>query len=70
MPLEDLCILPLTFVKGIQLHGMETASYVRELRGKFPNLVIIKAIGVSSAESFSVCSEYVDEVDYSSLILK
>jgi phosphoribosylanthranilate isomerase len=34
------------------------------LRGEFPKLVIIKAIGVSSAESFSVCSEYVDEVDY------
>lgn len=64
MPLEDLRTLPLIFIKGIQLHGMETASYVKELRGEFPNLLIIKAIGVSSAESFSVCSEYVDQVDY------
>ena len=49
----------------IQLHGHESADYIRQLRRSGgASLPIIKAISVSSSEDMTLCSAYMNVVDY------
>ena len=36
---------------GLQLHGSESIEFVRQVRGQFPNIFLIKAVGASSEEA-------------------
>ena len=49
----------------VQLHGHESADYIRQLRRSGgASLPIIKAISVSSSEDMTLCSAYMNVVDY------
>lgn len=49
----------------VQLHGHESADYIRQLRRSVgASLPIIKAISVSSSEDMALCSAYMNVVDY------
>lgn len=67
MPLEEVLELPLGRIKGLQLHGsedFETTEYVSEIKKSYPELIILKVMGINSLESFDFCSAYKEFVDY------
>ncbi len=66
MPLAELVSLPLSSVRGLQLHGseeFENRKYILAIKDKYPDLLVFKAIGVSEIESFESCAQYEDLVD-------
>lgn len=64
MPLKDLENLPLSIVRGVQLHGAETEEYLSKIKKVFPELLIFKALGISGKDSFESCAQFEHFVDY------
>ena len=49
---------------AVQLHGDESAEYVKNLSVEIPRVEIIKAFGISESKDFEVCSEYEGRASY------
>ena len=63
--LENLQIINQNFQPNFfQLHGEENVEYVENLRKKFPNILIIKAISVSEKNDLNKIKNFENYVDY------
>ena len=63
--LENLQIINQNFQPNFfQLHGEENVEYVENLRKKFPNILIIKAISVSEKNDLDKIKNFENYVDY------
>ena len=62
---ENLQIINQNFQPNFfQLHGEENVEYVENLRKKFPNILIIKAISVSEKNDLNKIKNFENYVDY------
>ena len=63
--LENLQIINQNFQPNFfQLHGEEDVEYIQNLRKKFPNIAIIKAISVSEKNDLDKIKNFENYVDY------
>ena len=63
--LENLQIINQNFQPNFfQLHGEENVEYVKNLRKKFPNILIIKAISISEKNDLNKIKNFENYVDY------
>jgi phosphoribosylanthranilate isomerase len=63
--LENLQIINQNFQPNFfQLHGEEDVEYIQNLRKKFPNIAIIKAISVSEKNDLDKIMNFENYVDY------
>ena len=63
--LENLQIINQNFQPNFfQLHGEENVEYVENLRKKFPNILIIKAISISEKIDLDKIKNFENYVDY------
>ena len=63
--LENLQIINQNFRPDFfQLHGEENIEYVENLRKKFPNILIIKAISISEKNDLDKIKNFENYVDY------
>ena len=63
--LENLQIINQNFQPNFfQLHGEENIEYVENLRKKFPNILIIKAISISEKNDLDKIKNFENYVDY------
>ena len=63
--LENLQIINQNFQPNFfQLHGEENVEYVENLRKKFPNILIIKAISISEKNDLDKIKNFENYVDY------
>lgn len=60
---EIISIVQQTHLTAVQLHGEETEDYCNQLRSQLPNLELIKAIRVKSADSLQHLENYAPFVD-------
>ena len=51
-------------LSAIQLHGNETAAFIKALRMVFPQVEMIKAFGIHDSFDFTLISDYESVVDY------
>ena len=62
---ENLQIINQNFQPNFfQLHGEENVEYVENLRKKFPNILIIKAISISEKNDLNKIKNFENYVDY------
>ncbi|HEY9808989.1 MAG TPA: phosphoribosylanthranilate isomerase [Halomicronema sp.] len=62
--IKEICqVVELTNLTAIQLHGDESPEFCRSLRDILPNIEIIKALRISSAEALKQADNYSKEVD-------
>ena len=63
--LENLQIINQNFQPNFfQLHGEENVEYIENLRKKFPNILIIKAISISEKNDLNKIKNFENYVDY------
>ena len=63
--LENLQIINQNFRPDFfQLHGEENVEYIENLRKKFPNILIIKAISISEKNDLNKIKNFENYVDY------
>jgi phosphoribosylanthranilate isomerase len=63
--LKNLQIINQNFQPNFfQLHGEENVEYIQNLRKKFPNILIIKAISVSEKNDLNKIKNFENYVDY------
>ena len=63
--LENLQIINQNFQPNFfQLHGEENFEYIKNLRNKFPNIAIIKAISISEKNDLDKIKNFENYVDY------